>query len=602
MSEINNLSRKNRRVLVIDDNQAIHEDFSKILGPSCARTSALDHAEVALFGAPRTGAAAGDFQLDSALQGREGLERVRQALAAGTPYAMAFIDVRMPPGWDGIETTARIWEVDADLQVVICTAYSDYSWDELIAKVGQSDRLVILKKPFDNIEVLQLANALTEKWSLIQQVRHQIDDLEAVVGLRTAELRKSEEQFRLIAENVADLIAVVGVNGRRLYSSPSYQRLLGYTPPELEDSPVHAQVHPEDRARVAEAEQACLSSGAGQMLEYRVQHKDGSWRVLESHGRAVRNARGEVERLVVVARDITGRKQAEQERHSMELQLRHVQKLESIGELAAGIAHEINTPTQFIGDNLRFLQDGFGDLHKALEPLSSLVAGLGDPAAMPGAVVEINRLLAAADLPYLFDEMPKAIRQSLEGVERVANIVKAMKDFSHPDGAEMQPLDLNHAVESTLTVARNEWRYVADVHTKLEAGLPRVHCFAGDINQVLLNLIVNAAHAIAETPAVKRGGKGAITITTRRDGEWVEVAVADTGTGIPENVRSKIFDPFFTTKPVGKGTGQGLFITHNVVVGKHGGSIAVDTEPGRGTTFRIRLRIDPPAAKSQRAA
>jgi len=199
MLELTN--KLNRRILVVDDNHAIHEDFRKILcTPETADMLADQEAE--LFGEPAAKTAGVRFQIDSAMQGREGLQCVEKALADGQPYAMAFVDVRMPPGWDGIETTVKIWEVYPDLQVVICTAYSDYSWDDMIAKVGQSDRLVILKKPFDNVEVLQLANALTAKWDLLQQAKSKIDNLEHVVAERTAALRQSEEHYRQIAEDM----------------------------------------------------------------------------------------------------------------------------------------------------------------------------------------------------------------------------------------------------------------------------------------------------------------------------------------------------------------------------------------------------------------
>src|SRR5260221_11682682 len=220
---------KNRRVLIVDDNRAIHDDFRKILTTGGGGAKGLDEAEAALFSETSVKVRSARFELESAFQGQEGLALVQQAAKDKRPFAMAFIDVRMPPGWDGIETTAKIWEVDPDLQVVICTAYSDYSWDDMIAKVGQTDRLVILKKPFDNVEVLQLANALTEKWRLLQQAKVRIGDLENTVSARTAELRKSEEGFRLITENAADLISIVDLKGQCIYHSPAYERGLGYS-------------------------------------------------------------------------------------------------------------------------------------------------------------------------------------------------------------------------------------------------------------------------------------------------------------------------------------------------------------------------------------
>jgi PAS domain S-box-containing protein len=296
--------------------------------------------------------------------------------------------------------------------------------------------------------------------------------------------------------------------------------------------------------------------------------------------------------FILLATDIT-------QRRIMESQLRQSQKLESIGQLAAGIAHEINTPTQFIGGNLRFLRDSFEPLAGFIRSAQTLTIG----EAMPDAVeiANLRRAAAAADLDYLLEELPKALDESLEGVERVARIVLAMKEFSHPGTAEMVMVNLNRAIESTVTVARNEWKYLADMDLQLDLALPVVPCHPGDINQVILNLVVNAAHAIDDTDCVKRGGKGTISISTRSEAGWVEIRVTDTGTGIPEAIRQRIFDPFFTTKEVGRGTGQGLFVCHKVVTEKHGGQITFETEVGVGTTFRVRLPLQLPEALKELA-
>ena len=593
---------KNRRVLIVDDNRAIHDDFRKILTTGGGGAKGLDEAEAALFSETTVKVRSARFELESAFQGQEGLALVQQAAKDKRPFAMAFIDVRMPPGWDGIETTAKIWEVDPDLQVVICTAYSDYSWDDMIAKVGVSDRLVILKKPFDNVEVLQLANALTEKWSLLQQSKLQFKDLERMVTLRTLELHRTEERFRLIAEHAADLIAIVDPNSRYLYTSPSFQSILGCSPEELQGACALDRVHPDELPAATAAIQACFRDGVHLVLEYRLRHGDGSWRAFESHCAPVRNPGGEVEQMVVVARDITDRKLAEADRQRMEIQLRQAQKLESIGQLAAGIAHEINTPTQYIGDNTRFVQDAFGDLNPLLSQFARLLEAVKAGAVPPALVAEVEAAAAAADVDYLSAEIPKAIQQTLDGNERVAKIVRAMKEFSHPGTEDKTPIDLNHAIESTLTVARNEWKYVAEVVTEFDAELPAVPCLPGEFNQVILNLIVNAAHAIADVVGDGAKGKGTIRITTRRCGERVEIRIGDTGTGIPEKARDRVFDPFFTTKPVGKGTGQGLAIARSVIVDKHGGTISFETETGRGTTFIIHLPTTDSAGKSRRSA
>lgn len=284
--------------------------------------------------------------------------------------------------------------------------------------------------------------------------------------------------------------------------------------------------------------------------------------------------------LLIAATDITAHKM-------LEAQLLQSQKLESIGQLAAGVAHEINTPVQFIGDNLRFLQTSCSDLAPVIARSQTLVAS-GD-----GVLVDALRTaLADADTEFIMAEMPKAIDQALEGVERVATIVRGLKEFAHPNSADHTAVDLRKAIESTLNVARNEYKYVAEVTTDFDPDLPLVPCVQGEFSQVILNMVVNAAHAIGEV--VKgTGGKGLITVSTRRDGEMAEIRIGDSGTGIPEPARTKIFDPFFTTKEVGKGTGQGLYLAHAIIVTKFHGTITFETEMGRGTTFIIRLPLVP---------
>ena len=296
---------------------------------------------------------------------------------------------------------------------------------------------------------------------------------------------------------------------------------------------------------------------------------------------------------LIVAQDVTERKQ-------LELELRHSQKLEAVGSLAAGIAHELNTPIQFVGDNTHFLQDAFRDLDRVLEKYRQVRTAAVSGAVTPALLEAVAQVEAAADLDYLQQEIPKALDQSLDGVTRVARIVRAMKEFAHPDRSEKMATDINKSLDSTLIVARNEIKYVADTETDF-GELPLVLCHGGDINSVFLNLLVNAAHAIKDV-VKDSGNKGLIRILTRLEGEEVLISIADTGSGIPENIRDKIFEPFFTTKGVGRGTGQGLAIARSIVVEKHGGSLTFDTQVGQGTTFHIRLPIDPDAARTGGAA
>ncbi len=290
------------------------------------------------------------------------------------------------------------------------------------------------------------------------------------------------------------------------------------------------------------------------------------------------------------------------EQQTLQAQLLHAQKMESIGQLAAGIAHEINTPIQYVGDNTRFVRDTINGVLMFIEDLSSLMPAIKDGHVKPEQIADLEAALHRLDFEFIKEETPQAIEQTLGGVDRVAEIVRAMKEFSHPGGSEKVQADLNRSIESTIAVCRNSWKYVADLETDFEKNLPATPCLVGEFNQVILNLIVNAADAIGEVVGERGEGKGRITIRTRRVGEFVEIRVCDTGGGIPEAHRRRIFDPFFTTKEVGKGTGQGLAISHDVIVNKHGGTIDFESETGVGTTFTIRLPLAPTPAEEHKEA
>ncbi|MCF8062596.1 MAG: PAS domain S-box protein [Deltaproteobacteria bacterium] len=289
--------------------------------------------------------------------------------------------------------------------------------------------------------------------------------------------------------------------------------------------------------------------------------------------------------LLIMGADITRKRQ-------LEIQLTQAQRLESIGQLASGIAHEINTPIQYVGDNTRFLSEAFEDLERVLEGCTALVAAVQTGEDTGEALRAVEAAAEEADLPYLREEVPAAVEQTLEGVERVSQIVRSMKAFSHPGNRETIAADLNMALESTITVSRNEWKYAAEMETDFDPTLPLVPCLPGELNQVFLNLIVNAAHAVADAADGESGGKGRIRVSTKTLGDAAEIRISDTGIGIPEKIRDRIFDPFFTTKEVGKGTGQGLAISRSVVVDKHEGSITFESEEGRGTTFIVRLPLE----------
>jgi two-component system NtrC family sensor kinase len=585
---------RNSRVLIVDDNRAIHEDFRKILVKKHAPTSSeFDAASAVLFGEEPQDAStsATPFELDSAFQGQEGLEMVKKAVAEGRPYAMAFMDVRMPPGWDGVETTAKVWEVDPDLQVVICTAYSDCSWDEMLRKLGQSDRLVILKKPFDSIEVLQLANSLTRKWQLLQESKGKVIDLEKTVLARTAQMVQEQEKFRSIFENSPDGIYQIAPEGNFLAANPALASICGYASPEelmAELTDVQTQLYVEPR-RLEEFRKLLERERIVRGFESEIRCKDGSIKWISETACKATKLDGSSLYYQGFVVDITAQKQARQERNLMEAHLRQAQKLESVGQLAAGIAHEINTPIQYIGDNIRFVLESFTELGGLLSECQKLATAVQAHSATQDMVSAVESISRTADLEYLSREIPAAARQSLDGVKHVAKIVRAMKEFSHPGSTEKAPVDLNHAIETTLTVARNEWKYVAEVVTELQPDLPPIHGLPAELNQVILNLIVNATHAIGDVVKNDEGAKGTIKIATRLADPWVEIVISDTGAGIPEAIRHRIFEPFFTTKEVGKGTGQGLAIARSTIVKKHGGELFFESTVGKGTTFTIRL-------------
>jgi len=290
---------------------------------------------------------------------------------------------------------------------------------------------------------------------------------------------------------------------------------------------------------------------------------------------------------VWICRDLTKQHEADRKREKLEQDLRQAQKMEALGTLASGVAHEINTPIQFISDNLRFLEDSFDDINGLIEAYKTVLAKM--PKANMAKLQEtLDDAEEDADLEYLQDEVPESIKQSLDGIKRIGEIVSAIKDFSHPSKGELASVDLNKAIETTIIVSRNQWKYVSNLETDLAENLPTILGNVGDMNQVLLNLIVNAAHAIESN---ETGKLGSITIKTYTENNTVYFSVTDTGCGIPKENRAKIFDPFFTTKKVGVGTGQGLSILYNIVVTKHGGTIDLQSEEGVGSCFTVGLPV-----------
>jgi two-component system, NtrC family, sensor kinase len=316
-------------------------------------------------------------------------------------------------------------------------------------------------------------------------------------------------------------------------------------------------------------EQALLASGQPliDIEEIAYDKLSGTDRVILTSKVPLRDAAGNLTGIVGTGYDITERKAAENRAASSD-------RLESIGRLAAGVAHEINTPIQYLNDSVAFIREGVQEL---LEHIDALRAQIPTPPEPDENVEELR------------NDMPPALERMADGLERIAETVRSMKDFANADQNAMASVDLNRKIASTLVVARSEYKDVADVHTEFTP-LPPISCNSGLINQVILNLIVNAAHAISDVVGTS-GNRGKITVRTAVDGDDAIISLADTGGGIPEDIRARVYEPFFTTKEVGRGTGQGLSIAHNVVVKGHGGKLRFESEMGRGTTFYVHLPI-----------
>jgi two-component system NtrC family sensor kinase len=405
-------------------------------------------------------------------------------------------------------------------------------------------------------------------------------------------MRRSERLFKATTDNAMDFICLLDPGSQMVYHNPALKRFLGQTEPWSADQKMVDLVHADDRDAFLTSLKLGAKAGLTQVFEYRLPDAQGRWTEVEGQASAVEDPGGAGDSVLLISRDISLRKQMERDRASAEIQVRHSQKLEAIGQLAAGIAHEINTPTQYIGDNTTFLRDAFAQSTALLRTLQGHLERIRDGSGPDAAEAQLAlAALEAGDVDYLEEEIPRAIQQTLEGVARVSKIVGAMKDFSHP-GEAAATIDLHRAIESTITVSRGEWKTVADLDTEFAPDLPLVSCYPGEINQVILNLVVNAAHAIAARQELAGSTTpGRIRIGTRLLPGEVEIWVADDGTGISTEIRDRIFDPFFTTKVVGKGSGQGLSIVHAVITEKHKGRIAVDSAPGQGTTFRIFLPL-----------
>lgn len=419
--------------------------------------------------------------------------------------------------------------------------------------------------------------------------------LEHTLALASREL---EERYQALQRDVAereraqserdaffraspDMLTIISDDLRVVLANPGWTQVLGYEPSTLVGASFLDTVHPDDAARVIE-----LTSGLAHPdgeratvtdLEFRQRTVAGEWRTISARTTFDPDRR----RYFAVGRDVTTQR-------AMARELEQANRLEAVGQLASGMAHEINTPIQYIGDNLQFAAEGFTGLLGYVGAIEDVLTG-----AQRAAVVDAARV---GDVEFVREELPRSLGEASEGVRRVAELVKALKEFAHPDLAEKEHADINKALERAVVMARGELRHVAQVETDF-GELPPLCCHVGSLSQVFLNLLVNAAHAVEERTQ-KHGVPMAdhrVRIVTRAEVDEIVIRISDTGCGIPKSIRDRIYEPFFTTKPMGKGSGQGLPLVRNVIIGKHGGRIELDTEVNVGTTFTLRLPLHSPS-------
>jgi signal transduction histidine kinase len=399
--------------------------------------------------------------------------------------------------------------------------------------------------------------------------------------LAQKELEEAREQLEAVMTCAPAFIATIGRDDtihflNRLWPYLDHHQTMGASWKNFVETAKQAPMA-SDLAKV-------FALGTHQSHEIAIKGLDGRTHWLSNHLGPI-GIGGQIEAAVVVSQDVTDAKLAE-------IELAGTQRLTTLGTLAAGVAHEINTPVQFVSDSVHFLQEaatGVLSLVDTLKVLPRLVLDDASPAQQREAAIAALAAVEAVDLDYTRENMPKAFERALSGLERVAGIVRSMKEFAHPAQTEMAAVDLNRAIQSTLTVATSEYKHIADLETQLGA-LPPVVCYLNDINQVVLNIVVNAAHAIADA-AQGSGQRGTIKVTSAQVGGHAVISISDTGVGIPDSIRDRIYDPFFTTKEVGRGSGQGLAIARAIIKDKHGGDLSFETKVGVGTTFFIWLPI-----------
>ncbi|EDY19307.1 multi-sensor hybrid histidine kinase [Chthoniobacter flavus Ellin428] len=555
----------NHRILIVDDNEAIHNDFRKILGVDASeREFANEEAEV--FGHLASITPQQEFEMSFATQGREALELVSGAFADGRRYSLVFMDVRMPPGWDGLETVLKLWEVDPDLQVVICTAHSDKSWQEMMETLGDSERVLILKKPFDTIEVLQLAHALTEKWSLLQVARRNTKELERTVSLRTRELvatnqrleaeiaghKAATERIReqaMLLETARDAIIVRDLNDTIVFWNHGAECLYGWTAAEAVGQNVLGLLYGGAPGKDVQAARQAVVEKETWFGELSQKTRDSRTVIVEGRWTLVRDAEGRPKSIMGINSDIT-------EKRQVEAKYLRAQRLDSIGTLAGGIAHDLNNILQPVTMTMDVLR-----------------ARLPDPSIRSMLDLVINN------------------------AERAASLIKQVLSFARGVEGKRVPIPPETLVDDIANIVREVFPKNIQFQLRLAEGARPLLGDSTQLHQVLLNLCVNARDAMPGggtlTLSVENADIDEYHAATQPDavaGRYVVLTVADTGCGIPATLRERIYDPFFTTKEQGKGTGLGLATTLSIVR-SHGGFISLTSQEGAGTTFRVYVPV-----------
>ena len=421
-----------------------------------------------------------------------------------------------------------------------------------------------------------------------------VEDFRDITEQKRAEeiLREQESFYRLLNEKAPVGYQSLDAEGHIISVNETWLKTLQYEKKDVVGKYFGDFLQSEWKVVFKEAFPKFKATGGTTGQEFIMLQKDGSPIHALFNGRVVYDSEGNFKQTHCMFLDITELLETKKEKELLQTRLVQAQKLEAVGQLAAGIAHEINTPTQYIETNIDFLGDAFQDISDLMTQHLILLESAKKSTITQDQTEAVDNALEKADWEYLEEEIPAAVSQAKEGTQRVTTIVRAMKEFSHPGSKGKAPTNLVKIITNTTTVCQNEWKNIADLETDFDPNLPEVPCIADEIGQVILNLMVNAAHAISDSLGENsEGRKGTIKITARTSGENAEIVIQDSGSGIPEDIQKQIFDPFFTTKEVGRGSGQGLAIAHDVITNKHGGSIEVESEVGKGTTFIIQLPL-----------